>query len=87
MIDANNGAQSAVCVSTAVSGKGKNGRQLMVPCGGSITGVETSDGGTVSRASITAHSDIYGPLRSERLTGHGPDPVLIIASGHGHAVA
>jgi len=49
-IDADNGAQISVCVSGAVTGEVKNGARLVVLCGGSNSGVETSDGGTISAA-------------------------------------
>jgi hypothetical protein len=47
-IEADNGAQMSVCASGAVSGEVRNGARLTVLCGGSFSGVETSDGGTVS---------------------------------------
>ena len=49
-IDADNGAQISVCVSGTVTGGVRNGASLKVLCGGSTSGVETSDGGAVSVA-------------------------------------
>lgn len=48
---ADNGAQMTVCATGTVTGDVKNGADLVVRCGGSIGGVSTSDGGTVSTGS------------------------------------
>ena len=48
IVNADNGAKISVCATGAVTGNAKNGADVAVLCGGSFSGVETSDGGTVS---------------------------------------
>jgi hypothetical protein len=50
-VTADNGAQVTVCATGAVTGDVKNGADLAVRCGGTISGVSTSNGGTVSTGS------------------------------------
>jgi hypothetical protein len=49
-VNADNGAQISVCATGVVTGDVTNGARLTVHCGGSTSGVETSDGGRVSSA-------------------------------------
>ena len=50
-VTADNGAQTTVCVTGAATGEVTNGADLVVRCGGTISGVSTSKGGTVSTGS------------------------------------
>jgi hypothetical protein len=47
-VEADNGARITVCATGTVSGDVTNGANLIVLCGGDTSGVETSNGGTVS---------------------------------------
>jgi|GEM_PF-6617029 len=49
-VNADNGAKISICVTGAVIGHAKNGADVTIFCGGDLSGVETSDGGTVSAA-------------------------------------
>jgi hypothetical protein len=48
IVDADNGAQITVCATSALDGEVTHGARLTVLCGGSVAGVETAGGGTVS---------------------------------------
>jgi hypothetical protein len=50
-VTANNGSRATVCATGAVTGDVTNGADLVVRCGGTISGVSTSNGGTVSAGS------------------------------------
>lgn len=47
-VEADNGATVTVCATGTVTGKVANGADLVVLCAGNTSGVETSNGGTVS---------------------------------------
>ena len=47
-VEADNGASVTVCASGTVTGAVANGADLVVLCGGNVSGVETSSGGTVT---------------------------------------
>jgi hypothetical protein len=49
-VDVDNGALVAVCATGSVSGQVTNGAGLTVTCGGDVTDIDTSDGGSVSSA-------------------------------------
>ena len=50
-VTADNGARTTVCATGAVTGDVTNGADLVVRCGGTISGVSTSNGGTASTGS------------------------------------
>ena len=50
-VTADNGSRTTVCATGAVTGDVTNGADLVVRCGGTISGVSTSNGGTVSTGS------------------------------------
>lgn len=50
-ITADNGSRATVCATGAVTGDVTNGADLVVRCGGTISSVSTSNGGTVSAGS------------------------------------
>jgi hypothetical protein len=50
-VNADNGSRTIVCATGAVTGDVTNGADLVVRCGGTISGVSTSNGGTASTGS------------------------------------
>lgn len=47
-VDADNGASVTVCATGTVTGTVTNGADVVVMCGGNVSAVETSNGGTIS---------------------------------------
>lgn len=47
-VEADNGARVTICATGTVTGAVANGADLVVLCGGNVSGVETSNGGTVT---------------------------------------